>query len=58
MNKIKEQIRDIASRYDLQIVYASGSRGREALDLANGRIKHFSSNPSDLSAEGRFSESG
>ena len=48
MNKIKEQIRDIVSRYALQIVYAFGSRGREALDLVEGRIKHFSSAPSDL----------
>jgi hypothetical protein len=48
MNKIKEQIRDIACRYDLQIIYAFGSRGREAMDLAEGRIGRFSSTPSDL----------
>ena len=48
MNEIKEQIRDIAARYGLQIIYAFGSRGREALDLVEARIKHFSSAPSDL----------
>lgn len=48
MNKIKEQIRDIASRYSLQIIYAFGSRAKEALDLVEGRIEHFSPTPSDL----------
>ena len=33
MEKIKEQIRDIASQYGLQIIYAFGSRAKEALDL-------------------------
>jgi len=48
MNKIKEQIKGIASRYGLQIIYAFGSRAKEALDLAEGQIEHFSSTPSDL----------
>lgn len=48
MNRIKEQIREIASRYDLQIIYAFGSRAKEAFDLAEGRIERFSSTPSDL----------
>jgi hypothetical protein len=45
MNRIKEQIREIASRYGLQIIYAFGSRAKEALDLVEGRIVHFSSTP-------------
>jgi hypothetical protein len=39
MKKIKEQIRDIAFQYGFQIIYAFGSRAREALDLAEGRIE-------------------
>jgi hypothetical protein len=48
MKKIKEEIREIASQYGLQIIYAFGSRAKEALDLAEGRIEQFSSKPSDL----------
>jgi len=48
MNRIKEEIRGIASRYDLQIIYAFGSRAKEAFALAEGRIERFSSTPSDL----------
>ncbi|MEW6374652.1 MAG: nucleotidyltransferase domain-containing protein [Thermodesulfobacteriota bacterium] len=48
MNRIKEQISDVAFRYGLQIIYAFGSRAKEALDLVEGRIEHFSSTPSDL----------
>lgn len=48
MNRIKEQIRGIASRYGLQIIYAFGSRAKEAFDLAEGKIERFSSAPSDL----------
>jgi predicted nucleotidyltransferase len=48
MNKVKEEIRNIASQYGLQIIYAFGSRAKEALDLAEGRIEQFPSKPSDL----------
>jgi uncharacterized protein len=48
MDKIREQIRDIASRYGLQIIYAFGSRAKEALAMTEGGIEHFSSSPSDL----------
>ena len=48
MKKIKEEIKNIASRYGLQIIYAFGSRAKEALDLVEDRIEHFSSTPSDL----------
>jgi predicted nucleotidyltransferase len=48
MNKIKKQINEIASRYGLQIIYAFGSRAKEAFGLTEGRIERFSSTPSDL----------
>jgi len=48
MEKIREQVKDIASRYDLQIIYAFGSRAKEALDMVEGRIEQVSSKPSDL----------
>jgi len=48
MKKIKEQVKDIASRYGLQIIYAFGSRAKEALDMVEGRIEEVSSKPSDL----------
>lgn len=48
MNRIKEQIREIAFRYNLQIIYAFGSRAKEAFDLSEGKIERFSSTPSDL----------
>ena len=48
MNRMTEQIRNIASRYGLQIIYAFGSRAKEALGMAEGGIERFSSSPSDL----------
>jgi predicted nucleotidyltransferase len=48
MNRIKKEINEIASRYGLQIVYAFGSRAKEALDLVEGRIGHFDPTHSDL----------
>lgn len=45
---MKEEIEKIASQYGLQIIYAFGSRAKEALDLLEGRIERFSSNISDL----------
>jgi predicted nucleotidyltransferase len=48
MKKTKEEIRDIASQYGLQIIYAFGSRAKEASDIVEGRIQRFSSKSSDL----------
>jgi len=48
MGTIKEEIREIASQYGLQIIYAFGSRAKEALDLVEGRIEQFSTKPSDV----------
>lgn len=48
MKEIKKEIKNIASQYGLQIIYAFGSRAKEALDLVEGRIERFSNKPSDL----------
>ena len=48
MSNIKGQIRRIASQYGLQIIYAFGSRAKEALGLVEGRIEQFSPSLSDL----------
>jgi len=48
VKKIKEQVKDIASQYGLQIIYAFGSRAKEGLDMVEGRIEEISSRPSDL----------
>jgi predicted nucleotidyltransferase len=48
MGNIKEEIRNIASQYGLQIIYAFGSRAREASDLVQNRIEHLTSAPADL----------
>jgi hypothetical protein len=48
MNKIKEQIKGIASRYGLQIIYSFGSRAKEASDLVENRIEYLHSTPADL----------
>lgn len=45
---MKSQIQDVASKYGLQIIYAFGSRAREALDFVEGRIEHLKQSPSDL----------
>ena len=48
MPGIKEKIGKIASKYGLQIIYAFGSRAKEALEVIEGRIDRLSSTPSDL----------
>jgi len=48
MGNIKEEIRNIASQYGLQIIYAFGSRAKEASDLVQNRIEHLTSTPTDL----------
>jgi len=45
---IKEKIKDFASRYNIQMIYAFGSRAKEALDFVEGKIERFPSKPSDL----------
>jgi predicted nucleotidyltransferase len=48
VNRTKQQIKEIASQYGLQIIYAFGSRANEALDLVEDRIEHLASASSDL----------
>jgi predicted nucleotidyltransferase len=46
--KMKDQITELATKYCLQIIYAFGSRAKDALDLIEGRIECLTSTSSDL----------
>jgi predicted nucleotidyltransferase len=48
MPGIKEKIGEIAAKYGLQIIYAFGSRAKEALEAVERCIDRLSSTPSDL----------
>ena len=48
MPAIKERIGQIAAKYGVQIIYAFGSRAKEAREVVQGRIERLSSTPSDL----------
>ena len=48
MPGLKEIIGQVADKYGLQIIYAFGSRAKEAQELVEGRIDRLSSTPSDL----------
>ena len=48
MPGLKEIIAQVAAKYGLQIIYAFGSRAKEALEVVEGRIERLSSTPSDL----------
>ena len=48
MPGIKEKIAQIAAKYGLQIIYAFGSRAKEALEAVEGNIDRLSRTPSDL----------
>jgi uncharacterized protein len=48
MPGMKEKIGQVAAEYGLQIIYAFGSRAKEALAVVEGRIERLSSTPSDL----------
>ncbi len=48
MNKVKEQLEGLADKYGIQIIYAFGSRAREALEMVEGKRKSLSPGPSDL----------
>jgi predicted nucleotidyltransferase len=47
-DNISLKIAETAKKYDLDIIYAFGSRAKEALDLIEGRKNHLSTNDSDL----------
>lgn len=48
MPGIKEKIEQMAAKYGLQIIYAFGSRAKEALEVVEGPFERLSSTPSDL----------
>jgi len=48
MNRLRNQLRELADKYNIQIIYAFGSRAKEALDLVEGRVDSLSPNASDL----------
>ena len=48
MPGMEENIGQIAAKHGLQIIYAFGSRAKEALEVVEGRIERLSSAPSDL----------
>ena len=45
---MKEKIAQMAGQYGLQIIYAFGSRAKEALEAVEGRLDRLSPTPSDL----------
>ena len=45
---MKEKIGQVAAKHGLQIIYAFGSRAKEAVEVVEGRMERFSSTPSDL----------
>ncbi|MCP2519532.1 nucleotidyltransferase domain-containing protein [Candidatus Aminicenantes bacterium AC-708-M15] len=48
MEKIKSRIEYIAKKYNLQLIYAFGSRAKQALKLVEGEIKNLPPGTSDL----------
>jgi len=48
LSKVREQLKRLADRYGIQIIYAFGSRAREALEMAEGKRESLSPGPSDL----------
>jgi hypothetical protein len=42
------KIGQIAAKYGLQIIYAFGSREKEALEVVEGRLERLSSTPSGV----------
>ena len=48
MNEIKKDIIKIAERYGIQIIYAFGSRAKEALFMVEGEIQSLTKSTSDL----------
>jgi predicted nucleotidyltransferase len=48
MPETKEKIGQMAAKYGLQIIYAFGSRAKEAKEAVEGRIERLSSTSSDL----------
>jgi predicted nucleotidyltransferase len=48
LNKIERKIKNLAEKYHLQLIYAFGSRAKEALDYVHGKKNAFRSSQSDV----------
>jgi predicted nucleotidyltransferase len=48
MKSARDNIEALATRYGLRLIYAFGSRAREALEFLDGRKLHLTSSASDL----------
>jgi predicted nucleotidyltransferase len=48
VNKLREKIKRLAGRYNLQLIYAFGSRAKEAYDLTHGKKAALQASSSDL----------
>jgi len=48
MSEIREQLKEVADKYGIQIIYAFGSMAKGALDPVEGKIEGLSAGRSDL----------
>ncbi len=48
MDKLQKEIKRLAGRYNLQLIYAFGSRAKEAFALIHGKKAAFQASSSDL----------
>lgn len=48
MNKLQREIKRLAGRYNLQLIYAFGSRAKEAFDLTHGKKAALQASSSDI----------
>lgn len=48
MSKFQREIKRLAGRYNLQLIYAFGSRAKEAYDLTHGKKAALQASSSDL----------
>jgi predicted nucleotidyltransferase len=48
VNKLQREIKDLAVRYNLQLIYAFGSRAKEAYELTRGKKAELRPSSSDL----------
>jgi predicted nucleotidyltransferase len=48
VNKLRREIKKLAGRYNLQLIYAFGSRAKEAYDFTRGKKAALQTSSSDL----------
>jgi len=48
MENIKNRIKNIANKYNLQLAYVFGNRAKQALKLVEGKVKNLPPGTSDL----------